>query len=250
MAKNSTLELIFPIYNILSHRGHERVLYSLESLERQTNKKFTVLIVDGSTENEYRQLKTYTDRYPFVKHFYYPIDELNISLLHNVGIKESEAEYIMRTDCDYVFAKDFIESVRNNMRKNRLVLKQVGILPNMNITMSRIRMWNFPKVHLWEKLGDGACQLTTREWFLKVNGYDERMVQYGVMDNDLNVRAQKDGVKIHWMEESSILHLWHRITWDKDQAKRDQFATNVHYQCNNPIKLETNEILTDSSKPE
>jgi len=185
------------------------------------------LIVDGSTENEYRQLKNYTGRYPFVNHHYYPIDELNLSLLHNVGIKESNAEYIMRTDCDYVFAKDFIEAARKHMKKNRLVLKQVGILPNMNITMSRIRMWNFPKVHLWGKEGDGACQLTTREWFIKVNGYDERMIHYGVMDNDLNVRAQKDGLKPFWIEESQILHMWHRVTWDKEQSKRDQFAKNI-----------------------
>jgi len=250
MAKDSTLEIIIPIYNILTNRGHERVLYSLESLSRQTNKNFTVLIVDGSTENEYRQLKNYTGRYPFVNHHYYPIDELNLSLLHNVGIKESNAEYIMRTDCDYVFAKDFIEAARKHMKKNRLVLKQVGILPNMNITMSRIRMWNFPKVHLWGKEGDGACQLTTREWFIKVNGYDERMIHYGVMDNDLNVRAQKDGLKPFWIEESQILHMWHRVTWDKEQSKRDQFAKNIVYQCENPIILEHNEIFPNTSEPE
>ena len=123
--------------------------------------------------------------------------------------------------------------------------KQVKYLPNINHSISRIDRWLFPRnLRTWDKIGDGAAQCTTREWFFKVGGYDERMELYGAMDNDMTVRAEKDGLNIVWVEEGEMLHMHHKIVWNNPEWK-EQFDKNIIQQGQNPIILD-NEVFNNT----
>jgi hypothetical protein len=225
------IDVIIPVWN-LARRGLQRVYWSVYSLQGQCE----ITIVNGSGEGEVKQLEEILRGMKY-RHILNPLEELNLSILHNRGIRESECEWILRTDADYIFRGDFIRTMESRLDRGKFLLKQPRKLPKINITKSRVDMWKFPKCILWDKIGDGACQLTSREWFLK-NPYDERMRLYGVMDNDMHSRASLE-LEIEWVEESEILHQWHPVTWYGNAEMQRQFEKNIIYSQEN-IKNATN----------
>lgn len=235
------IDVIIPVWN-LATRGLERVYYSVYSLQQDCE----ITVVNGSGKGEFKQLDDLIGN--LCKHIHYPIDDLNLPILHNHGILESKCEYILRTDADYLFRKDFIETIKGRIGENKFLLKQVYKLGKMNITIPRIKAWKFQKGLIWEKEGDGACQVATKKWFLE-NPYDESMRLYGVMDNDMHYRANLKGMEVEWIEESEILHMWHKVDWRDNTEKAEQFEKNIIKSCETIKKLQNDVNKICNQKP-
>lgn len=194
------LTVIIPVWNI-QDRGLARLRYSLCSI----SKEVSVIVVDGS---ENPMPKEYI---PFCKYVHTPTGEFNMPFLHNKGIEMTETEWVMTTGADFLFAPDFFTMCHKHRSKKRMLHKEVGMLPQLNITEGRIKGWSFPRVRLHEfgYLANGACQYTTRRWFLD-NPYDEKMKWFSGMDNLQAYKALNTGLEVYWIKESEVLHQWHK----------------------------------------
>jgi len=225
------IDIVIPVHNL--RRTLNRVYFSLYSLSKQLSFINRVYVSDSSDEGLYQALNGLIKTFPFVTHLWKKHYEFNKPLLYNRVLKITKAEWIMFTDCDYLFQKDLLRACRRHRGQDRLLLKEVKSLPNMNMSIPRIETWNFPKLHnydyinkMGENLANGACQYGTVEWFRKVGGYDERMSGWSAMDNDMVNRAKRDGLKIQWIKESQILHQFHRSEkYDSFESKK-QYARN------------------------
>ena len=59
--------------------------------------------------------------------------------------------------------------------------------------------------------GTGACQAALKSFFEYTRGYDEKFVYWGAEDVDMTSRAERYGLKLHWMDDADtcMLHQWH-----------------------------------------
>lgn len=181
--------------------------------------------MDGSDEDQYQELKYFTDQYSFCNHVHLKQEVFNKPALLNYAIKNSDADYIIASDADYIFKRDFLSTYDKFCGPQKMLLKEVQMMPHMNITLNRIHFWQFDKYKLnrWGKLANGAAQCATREYFLN-NPYNEQMEKLGGMDNLAVYTAEKKGLDISWITESVILHQFHPISsmkWD-DQFNKNQ----------------------------
>jgi len=201
------VSVILPIYN-LRKRGLKRVMNSVYSLQSQDCEIF---VIDGSDEIQFNEMSTLLKGLR-VNHIHFPLKEFNKPKLLNKGIQLANTEYIFCSDADYIFKHNLIEVCKEHRGKNVLLHKKVKMLPNINITKSRIKNWSFPQCRFnqWGTLANGAMQYAERNFFID-NPYDERMSGFGAMDNLTAYKAFKNWVAIVWVEESEIMHQNHPI---------------------------------------
>ncbi len=208
--------VIIPVHN-LRHRGFERLINCIYSLCLQDTPVKTI-VCDSSELSQYNQLKhiigsKFTDKQR-ISHLRVDSPEFNKPLLLNHGIIKAKTKYVMCTDADYIFRKDFIKCLEDTIVPRRMVIKKVLMLPTKEITPEMVRNWGvFPesKYNEYGDLADGGCQFTTRAWFLYCGGYDERMSGWCGMDNDMTKRFKADGRELHWMDNSEFYHQWHKV---------------------------------------
>jgi glycosyltransferase involved in cell wall biosynthesis len=218
--------IIIPVHNIIK-RGFKRVLNSVQSLELQQSYLDEIIVVDSS---ELRQFEMLNDllKLTKAKHYHLPLDNFNKPKLLNYGINKAESKFIMCTDSDYIFRKDFLKECERVRGEKVIIFKEVKMLPPIsNINLSRIKTWNFPKskFNQWKKLANGACQYATKKFFTE-NPYFEEMEGFGAMDNLTAYVAYNKGLKIHWLTQSEILHQYHQIENKMGGTNKKKFNKN------------------------
>lgn len=221
----SKVSVIIPIHNLF-RRGLKRVLYSIYSLHEQIDFIDEIIIVDSSIQHEYNELSHLLKGLP-VKHIHFPQYSFNKPLLLNRGIQEAKSKYIMCTDADYLFKKDFLEACEKHRGEKVMMHKQVKMLPNMNHSLHSVKRWRYPAsgYNIWGTLANGACQYATREFFL-ANPYPEEMEGFSAMDNIMTYMAYNNGLEIKWIGESEILHQHHPVVNKMAGANREKFDRN------------------------
>lgn len=201
------ITVIIPVHNL--DRGLERVYFSLYSIYVGG---FTphVIVVDSSTDRYYNNLHNLIKGFDFVTHIRRPNKEFNKPRLLNEGIKASNSDFIMCTDADYLFSHDFFSTL--NPTSAAMITKRVIMLPKQVVSEQKIEDWDFVKgdVAPGGRDANGGCQLASREWFEYCGGYDERMKGWCAMDNDMVLRAERFGLRVHWHGPGEILHQYHR----------------------------------------
>jgi len=206
------LDIVMPVHNI-AKRGLNRVYLSCISLLQQKQHFNYIWVINSSINIEYNGLEQLIGKLPQINHIQIKQKEFSKPALLNCGIKLSDSQWIFCTDADYLFRRDLLEVCARERDDSTLLLKHVKMLPKLNIDENRVEKWDFPqcKFNRFGDLADGAMQYTTRDWFMKVGGYDERMVGLCGMDNDLHARAKRDKLDIKWVHDSEILHMDHPI---------------------------------------
>jgi GT2 family glycosyltransferase len=138
----------------------------------------------------------------------------NKSRALNIGIKRANTKYILSTDIDCLFSPNFTEEVVNILEKQRAVILCQKIDLDENREM----------IGTHEPSASGSCIGLTKEWLMKVHGYDEKYTQWGREDNDLVDRAIQDGHKTVWITEKvKLYHQWH------EPAPNDTLHKNIEY---------------------
>ncbi len=147
---------------------------------------------------------------------YIPLPNLkpNMSWAFNVGIKLSSCDYIMTTCTGLIYGPNFIATVKDKMTPDSLVLAQCGYLPEGRRWSNGL--WSelveiAKQGEVSERLSPGACQCVSREWVVKVHGYDERFPAQDGVDDDFIARARWDELKVEWIgfDDAPILHQHH-----------------------------------------
>lgn len=203
----------------------------IKSIQWQSYTDFELLIADGGSSN-YEEIKEY------FANFKGPIPMRIVQLkigeaferarLNNVGVRNSLGEYIMTTDVDMAFAKDFVKTLMDNVGENKLVESRTMYLKSKHTKMiydRKIDLYNdFRSCHLGrvkKRTSSGGCQCMHINGWNKIHGFDEKYIGWGSEDFDLYTRAGKAGLKRVWLpEERENILLFHQ-SHSKPDIKKD-----------------------------
>lgn len=194
-------------------RDMDRVKRFLASLQKQTVQDLELIFVDyGSSAEIAIQARKTVEAYPFCRYIYsdtrgYP---WNRSRALNTGAHFARADYVMTTDVDILFPRDFLETAISQISHDRVVHCYPYFLP--------------PKFSDWENYsayavelpkGDfgfkGGCQIVFGEVFAAAGGFDEYYQYWGLEDLDLSNRLSTLGIQEYWLNDLNvyIYHQWH-----------------------------------------
>jgi predicted glycosyltransferase involved in capsule biosynthesis len=228
----------------------ERSAMFLKSIQWQTYKDFELLIADGGSQN-YDEIKEYfashTGDIP-MRIVQCKIGEAFLrAKLNNVGVRNAKAEYIMTTDVDMLFGKDFVKTLMSKVGKNILVESRTMYLkplPAKMIYEGKIDPYNdidnCKRGRIKKRTTAGGCQCMHINSWEKIRGFDESYVGWGSEDYDLLTRAKKAGIRARWMGESResimLFHLPHSRDTKKDLEYQEENKKRLnrikHYAVN------------------
>jgi len=208
----------------------------LKSIQWQDFEDFELLIADGGSEN-YEEIKEY-----FAKHkgpipmriVQHKIGEAFLrSTLNNVGIRNAAAEYIMTTDVDMLFGKEFVSTLMKNVSPNVLVESRTmywkSQLAKQIYEGKRNPYENLDECkrgRLKKRTTAGGCQCMNIKSWEKIRGFDESYIGWGSEDYDLLTRAKKAGIRIKWigegLESIMLFHQPHKRDTKKDLEYQEE----------------------------
>jgi predicted glycosyltransferase involved in capsule biosynthesis len=202
----------------------------IKSIQWQTYNRFELLIADGGSKN-YSKLKDFLENYGgsvpmrIVQH---PIGEqFHRSLLNNVGVRNASTDYIMTTDVDMIFEKDFIQTLMRHVSPNVIVeSRTLYLLHHVALKIydgiiDPYTQWKECAVgRIKKRTTAGGCQCMNKDRWNDLHGFDEQYIGWGSEDQDLLLRVGRLGLRQIWMgesiEEIKLLHQPHERDLKKD----------------------------------
>ena len=227
--------------------GSNASIWFLKSIQWQTFTDFELLIADGGSDN-YEEIKEYFANHEgsipmrIVQHKIG--DTFHRALLNNVGVRHGKGEYVMTTDVDMIFEKDFMATLMslatptNLVESRTLYLKPPACAKIYNETVDPLNDWHACKGGRIKKRSTaGGCQAMHKDSWAKLHGFDERYYGWGSEDQDLIVRAKMAKLNVVWMGEQSkpsdirLFHQYHPkpdLKKDlEDQAKNKKLLRKI-----------------------
>lgn len=226
----------------LLDRGTCRVRNFLYSISHQDGIQAPpqVIIVDVSNDGSFKSIRKFAKEYKAMCiHAPLPADgPWNKCVALNAGLNEVNTRYTMFTDIDYIFAPNFFSIANKRMSSKRFLLcrthdsgKHQDFTDYDHSKFDDI----IARCKAHKRCGMGACQLALTRWFRRHGGYDERMQMWGVMDNDIVLRAKRSKLDVVWIDKkTSIIHQWH--VSNKKSAKKHKEKNVKIYRNDNTIK--------------
>jgi len=222
----------------------------IKSLQWQTYKDFEILLADGMSKN-YEEIKAFLENYGGdipMRIVQFPIGEaFERARLNNVGIRNALGEYVMTTDVDMAFGKDFVQTL-------------MGLVSPDSLVESRTLYWH-PKTaqkiyngeldlyndiqgcragRVKKRTSCGGCQAMHMDGWNKVRGFSEEYIGWGSEDFDLLTRAKLAKLHVKWMGEIgdvALFHQWHPKNIKEDltyQAKNKKILAGIKQYSVNP----------------
>ena len=226
----------------------------LAGLERQTLKRFEIIIADdGSTEEVKNKIKNYKQGTDLnIKHVWHEDLGWRKNKILNKAIIESESDYIIFIDGDCIPHERFIEDHFKNGEKNKILAgRRVNVSEKLTkkltydfvkkgrliffdllfdsiIGDSRdvekgLRIGYKPLRNIFNKSKRGVlgCNFSLhKSCLLGVNGFDERYINPAVgEDTDIERRLLRNGLTIKTIKFAGIqYHLYHKKLERKNYA--------------------------------
>jgi len=222
----------------------------IKSLQWQTYKDFELLIADGGSQN-YEEIKEYLEN--FKGDIPMRIVQLKIgeaferARLNNVGVRNALGEYVMTTDVDLAFGKDFVHTLMGLASSNILIESRTlywkPLIAN-KVQNGELDLYNdiesCRKGRIKKRTTAGGCQTMHIDGWNKVRGFDENYIGWGSEDFDLLTRVKKARLHVGWMGECgdvSLFHQPHSKDIKKDleyQAKNQKLLGRIRSYSVNP----------------
>lgn len=148
-----------------------------------------------------------------------PREPFNKSVALNYGLRRVDTRYTIFTDIDFIHSPNMVEMAMVELeRGDKFILAEAMYLPQ-SIQIKPPFDWPglvYSAASYGRKASPGTIQAARTDWFRKVGGYDEAFDGgLGGMDDDMWIRARKDGKEIVWLEQWDrvyCLHQWHPIS--------------------------------------
>lgn len=171
----------------------------LDSMVNQAQ-PFQVVIVDSESTDNTRQVVTeYAGKYEFIK---YIVRKCSRGEGRNIGVRESDYDYVLFTDGDAIANAFWIENMRSFFKKG------YGVVAGRTIQMGYEPFEKLGRVELYfedfEVTSPSVNLGYRRQLFLDIGGFDQNFVT--AEDIDLNIRAALAGEKIAHCEDCVIYH--------------------------------------------
>jgi cellulose synthase/poly-beta-1,6-N-acetylglucosamine synthase-like glycosyltransferase len=138
----------------------------------------------------------------------------------NTGIRATDptTPFVMTMDGDMILADNMFDAILAELRSNArtLVLCQSSDLPQgcdvptdsvaLRAAFASLRT----RATTRPMYGTGGIQVLPRSFLFDVRGYDEDMLYWGALDTDMVRRAERGGLRVTWISDSTcMLHQWH-----------------------------------------
>ena len=199
-------------------RCDNRMINTLKSIRNQDYPQnlINIMLIDYDNKKEL---------IPKLKEIYkrYDIDYIRVdnkplwSKAHatNVGIKKAKTKYILSSDIDIIFERNYIKEAIKELQKHpfQVILSKCFDLPKININKmdyDRIKSLAQPRFK-YERLSLGI-NLALTYFYNKIKGYDEKYKLWGYEDDDLIKRLEIFGLNTKSIEYKSVyFHQWHKM---------------------------------------
>jgi glycosyltransferase involved in cell wall biosynthesis len=202
------ITIIYPYKN----KELERLHKSLQSLERQENQDFEILIVDYGSDLKNRdfnkkELRIYKKvKYFYSYHIYQPWSRPRAI---NIGVKLSTSDYIFTADIDMIFRNDFIQLLHDLKHPKKSYFFKVGYLSEQESKKEK-KFENYKPMH-YSKVSAQGISLFPKKELCNINGLDEYIHFWGA-DNDVHNRLVNNGLfSFFYDSDILVLHQWHKI---------------------------------------
>jgi GT2 family glycosyltransferase len=136
----------------------------------------------------------------------------------NAGFAESTGRVLVSTDADMLFSPRAMETVGHALLDDpdqALVLQCRNLPEGMGsdyVAEHGMTWAEFEaRASLRPRWGMGGMMAVSRQAFLDVRGFDERMQIYGGEDLDFAQRIRRTGRRVHWLNHPDVrmYHMWH-----------------------------------------
>jgi glycosyltransferase involved in cell wall biosynthesis len=249
MSHLPTCSLVTPTYN-----WPQALELLLESILKQTVLPNEVIIADdGSKEDTKELIEKYKSIFPVpLLHVWHPDNGNQKPKIMNKAIAKSSFDYIVEIDGDIIMNKHFVEDHLKNAEKSVYLFgSRVNIQKNSlesifknktthfglfsNGIKKRTRTIRIPFLMKFAQYYENrssklrGCNMSYwKEDFIKVNGFNESLVGWGIDDSELIQRLHNIGIKGKRLKYAGIAyHIYH-----KEQSKS-------HIEINNEIEKQT-----------
>lgn len=261
LEKNIKISLIIPIY-----KKKDFIEAVLESINYQTYRNFEVMVTEddntlGDFINNLRSKLNYKLTHIQQEDLGY---RRNTAL--NNGVKNSSENLIVVIDQDCMLHPKFLEEYAKNFNNGDMFVGRrfnLGKKYTEVVLKNKIRKFNFFRLIFTDcrmkEIARGAylpwlkVKRTTRclgsnfgikrELLLKLNGFDENYIGYGLEDVDIEKRVLMAGGKIFSMKNKAIqYHLYHpepqgnTERYHLNRAILDKTIETKQYICKNGLK--------------
>lgn len=212
----------------------------LESVYGQTRLPNEVIVCDdGSTAATRSLITSWTAKLP-VRYAWVSDQQFRASKTRNLGILKSQSELLIFVDGDCLLPPSFIETQIQLARpgyvvaggRRLLTSKQTeSILVGREPLGAAFRSWKFTRYPLgplrnlktkdWSTVR--TCNLSVhRDDVIKIAGFDEKFIGWGLEDTDFVFRLIRSGIKIRSGRLGvCVAHLHH------EENSRDQLSANT-----------------------
>ena len=205
---------------ILNYNGEKYLEDCIESIFRETKHDFEVIVVDNNSPD--KSGNKFSKKYQNCK---FILNEKNegVSEGLNIGIKNSNGEYIVLLNNDLIVAPKWLDYLFEAYEKNgsglyqpkflkmsdRSIIDSAGNLINVfGFGFSREKgKKDVLKYNSIEEIGfaAGTCMFTAKKIFDEVGLFDKKLFAYNE-DLDLGWRARLLGYKSFYVPESIVYH--------------------------------------------
>ena len=251
MEKLPSCSLITPTYN-----WPEALDLLLLSVLNQTILPNEVIIADDGSRDDTKQLiADFQKKFPVpLLHIWHEDIKNRKPKIMNQAIAVAKYDYIVEIDGDIIMNKHFIEDHLTNAKKEQYLYGsrvniQEKLLPNLfskktlhfNFFSKGIKkrgrtiripfLMNFTKSINQRSRKLRGCNMSFwRTDFIKINGFNEALVGWGIDDSEMIQRLHNIGIKGKRLKNAGIAyHIYH-----KEQSKS-------HLEINNEIEKQTTE---------
>jgi len=210
----------------VKNRCDYRIVNSLKSLRLQDYDQslINILVVDyDSGPSAASQLKAICDRFGanYVRVENRP--EWNRAECLNTGIKQADSRYILLSDVDIIFERNYISTAVRHLASDRyqLIYGKMLDLPEAAVTdeidiaqtyaqLKTMASYGLSRDTLWYNFYGLSICMVEKEFLREVRGFDETFTLWGCEDDELARRLEWLGIaKCRISDETSFLHQWH-----------------------------------------
>ncbi len=211
---------------ILNYNGEEFLENCLESIFRETNQDFEVIVVDNDSPD--KSGEKFSKKYQKCN-FILNKKNFGVSEGLNIGIKNANGEFIILLNNDLIVAPKWLdylfEAYQNKGEglyqpkflkiKDKSIIDSAGNLINIfGFGFSREKgKKDLSQYNTIEEIGfaAGTCLFCSKEIFNKIGLFDEKLFAYNE-DLDLGWRAKLSGYKSYYVPKSIVYH-YGRAQW-------------------------------------
>lgn len=227
---NKTVELLINVYN-----AEQNVDAFFQSLQKQTYKNFSILIIDdGSTDNTVEKIQKYKSEFD-IKLYKRPHQGLRKA--RHYGIQQTTADIIIIIDIDLILDPNAISELIKPLHNKQKVAGVGGILKGQAKTKTAksyaaLRQFFFKLREKnnqaeWLSGGFSAFKITAVD---KTSGFSKKTTS---ADLDISWKLKKQGYKLkinknaiaHHDDPNTMSEVWNR---EKTIGQREYYLTKKH----------------------